>query len=432
MSGALLNGVQGPESRHRATGTIVIGGDYRALGVVRSLGRHNIPVWVLTDEHRLSASSRFSKTNQPFPDADDNAREAYLLELAQAHGLHGWVLIPSGDETAAFIARRHQSLSQIFTLTTPPWDVFRWAYDKQLTNQIADRLGIDHPRTWHPDGSHSLASLDVVFPAILKPAYKVTLNHFTIAKAWQVESREELTARYDEVVRLAGPDAVMVQELIPGGGESQLSYAALARDGRVVAAVTARRTRQFPMDFGRASTFVETIDDGEVALEARRLVREMRFDGLVEIEFKRDQRDRRLKLLDVNPRVWGWHTLGRRAGVDFPYLLWRLAVGMPVDEVRPKPGVRWIRGLTDFPTVLKEVRAGRLGIAEYLRTLRPPAEWAVLAFDDPWPALYEVVDTLRVALRRGTHRSEKGDAAIEQTQPIAAARDVLDAELITD
>src|SRR5947209_625203 len=30
-------------------GAVVIGGDYRGLGIVRSLGRHGIPVWVLTD-----------------------------------------------------------------------------------------------------------------------------------------------------------------------------------------------------------------------------------------------------------------------------------------------------------------------------------------------------------------------------------------------
>ncbi len=43
------------------TGALVIGGDYRGLGVVRSLGRHGIPVWVLKDEHGLAASSRYAR-----------------------------------------------------------------------------------------------------------------------------------------------------------------------------------------------------------------------------------------------------------------------------------------------------------------------------------------------------------------------------------
>ena len=64
--------------------------------------------------------------------------------------------------------------------------------------------------------------------------------------------------------RSADPDTLMVQELIAGGGEAQLSYAALCRDGVPLAAVTARRTRQYPAEFGRASTFVETIECPEI------------------------------------------------------------------------------------------------------------------------------------------------------------------------
>ncbi len=395
-----------------STGAIVIGGDYRALGVVRSLGRHGIPVWVMTDEHRISASSRFCKRSVEWPDATDEERVAFLIDLAIENGLTGWALIPSGDETAALISRHYQSLSQVFSLTTPAWDVFRWAYDKHYTNEIADTLGIAHPRTWYPANDDELAALDVVFPAILKPAYKVTLNNFTIAKAWQADLHQQLIERYKEAVAHAGPDAVMVQEIIPGGGETQLSYAALARDGRVVASIAARRTRQFPMDFGRASTFVESIIDDEVATEARRLIKAMSFDGLVEVEFKRDPRDHQLKLLDVNPRVWGWHTLGRGAGVDFPYLLFRQAFGLPIEEVHGKPGVRWVRGLTDLPTVLKEVRARRMGPIQYLRSVRPPAEWSVLSVSDPGPALYEIPDTLRVAFRRERHQTEPGTASV--------------------
>ena len=37
------------------TGGVVIGGDYQGLGIVRSLGRHGVPVYVIDDEsaHRV-------------------------------------------------------------------------------------------------------------------------------------------------------------------------------------------------------------------------------------------------------------------------------------------------------------------------------------------------------------------------------------------
>ena len=126
------------------------------------------------------------------------------------------------------------------------------------------------------------------------------------------------------------------------------------------------------------------------------------FDGLVEVEFKRYRRDGRLKLLDVNPRIWGWHTLGRRAGVDFPYLLWRMLNGAPVSPARGRPGVRWVRALTDVPTVLGALRAGELSFPAYLSSLRGPIEYAVLARDDPLPAIVELPSALHLAwVRRG-------------------------------
>ncbi len=389
-----------------STGALIIGGDYRGLGVVRSLGRHDIPVWVLTDEHRLAAHSRYCRKSFEWPDTSDSDRERFLIELNRTYGLEGWALIPTGDETAAFVASRHQVLSELFTLTTPPWSVFRWAYDKRLTNQLADRCNIARPKTWHPANQDEVASLDVQFPVILKPAFKTSLNPFTITKAWRVETRQELVTRYLEATAHSASDAIMVQEIISGDGKSQLSFAALVKDGHIVASITAQRTRQYPMDFGRASTFVETIDDQEVESASRRLLEAMQFTGLVEVEFKRDSRDGQLKLLDINPRVWGWHSLGYKAGVDFPYLQWRQIFGLSVDEAHSSSGIRWVRGLTDFPTVMKEIRAGRIGLKEYWRSIRPPAEWALIAIDDPIPALIEVPYTIRIAMRRGELKSD--------------------------
>jgi len=152
----------------------------------------------------------------------------------------------------------------------------------------------------------------------------------------------------------------------------------------------ARRTRQYPVDFGRSSTFVETVDEYQIEEAGRRLVSEMRLTGVVEIEFKRDPRDGLYKLLDINPRIWGWHTLGRRAGIDFSYLLWRLTQGDSFSETRGLAGVRWVRMSTDLAAAVTEMRHGRLSARGYLKSLCGPVESAIFAADDPLPALLEM------------------------------------------
>jgi D-aspartate ligase len=377
-------------------GALVIGADYRALGVVRSLGRRGVPVWVLRHgDDRLAGLSRFAKRTLPLADGAE-----FLLQLAREHGLDGWALFPSGDETAAFVARHHAELGERYRLTTPAWDVTQYAYDKRLTYPLADSLGVDAPRTWYPHGRDEVAAIEVEFPVILKPAVKDGFNRLTAAKAWRVDSREELLARYDEACTFVDPEILMVQELIPGGGAEQLSYAALCENGRPLAAMTARRTRQFPMDFGRASTFVESVELPEVVAPSETLLEHLGYTGLVEVEFKRDPRDGRCKLLDINPRVWGWHTLCARAGIDFSYLAWRLARGESVRTGTARAGVRWTRLTTDLPTAVKEIRGGRLSLRDYLGSLRGPRERAIYAHDDPLPGLLEVPLLASLVVRR--------------------------------
>jgi D-aspartate ligase len=368
---------------------------------VRSLGRRGIPVCVLRDEHRLASLSRYASRCLPWPARDTPAQLDYLLELAERHGMTGWALIPTGDETAALVARHHAELQQRFVVTTPPWEVLRWAYDKRLTHELAGRVGVDCPRTYCPGSRPELSAWTGGFPAILKPAIKESFNRFTHARAWRVEDRDQLQERYEQASALVDPATIMVQELVPGGGEAQFSYAALCAGGKPIASVVARRTRQYPIDFARSSTFVDAVDEPGVEGPARSVLAELGITGLVEVEFKRDPRDGRYKLLDINPRVWGWHTLGRRVGCDFPFLLWQLVHGHPVPEIRGRAGVRWIRAATDLPTAMEAIWRGQLSVGAYLRSLRGPVEPAVFAWDDPLPGLLELPLLTALALRRG-------------------------------
>lgn len=372
-------------------GALVMDADYRGLAVVRSLGRYGIPVWVLRHGDQLLATlSRYNHRTLSWPSQDEEEKVNFLVSLADREDIRDWVLFPTGDEGAALVARHHKTLGEHFQLTTPPWGVLQWLYDKRLTYRLADSVGVDHPWTLYPANGEQVAASECPYPVILKPAYSSSYNRFTASKAWRVDNREQLLARYDEAKTLVDPGALMIQELIPGRGESQFSYTALCQDGRVIASLTARRTRQIPMDFGRASTFVETVDDPTTSAASVRLIEALRYTGIVEVEFKRDHRDGKLKLLDINPRVWGWHSLCGPAGVDYPYLLWLLTIGEPIPATKAVTGVRWVRMSTDAPTAIREVLHGRLSFREYVRSIWPPVASAIYASDDPLPGVLEI------------------------------------------
>jgi predicted ATP-grasp superfamily ATP-dependent carboligase/glycosyltransferase involved in cell wall biosynthesis len=316
---------------------------------------------------------------------------AWLLELAQRERLGGWVLLPTDDQTAALLARHSDQLGDQYRVATSGWEATRVAYDKRETHRFAAELGVPQPWTSFPPSRAAVAGLECRFPVVIKPAVKAELNDLTAAKAWRVEDGDELLSRYDEACALVAPEIVMVQELVAGGsGAQQLSYVALCRDGEVLADATARRLRQQPMDFGLASSYVETTDPIDASAHGARLLNALRFTGIVEVEFKRDPRDGEPKLLDINARVWGWHTLCIRAGVDFVALWWDLLHGRDVPRVTARAGVRWVRMATDLPTAVGEIRRGRLRPGEYAGSLKGPLEHAIYSPDDPLPALVDV------------------------------------------
>jgi len=376
---------------NETTGALVVGGNLNGLSIARSLGRHSVPVWVVSPPNiRLASFSRYTRRTLPWPSGDDETQVEYLLEVAARNNLDQWVLFPTSDETAALLSRFHSRLSRRFRVSTPTWNVLRWAYDKRLTYLLAAEQHVDYPATFYPRTDADLEGVNCEFPAILKPATHASINRLTEDKAWRVANHEELLAKYREARELMPPELILVQEMIPGSGGSQFSFAALCCDGKTIASLTARRTRQYPIDFGYSSSFVETMDVPEIVAPSQRLLAAMGYTGIVEVEYKFDFRDGRFKLLDINPRLWTWSPLGGRAGMDFPYLLWKMLQGKQVREQTAPAGVRWVRMSTDVPAAFQEILRGRLNLREYVASMRGPLQFALVTADDPLPGLMDL------------------------------------------
>lgn len=389
--------------RGPSRGAIVLGGAHGSLEVARSLGRRGIPVWLLTADNPLASFSRYVARAVRWRGPGDAGAADFLIGLARRHGLEGWVLFAGSDEDVRLVAQNHAALGAVFTLTTVPWEQLRWAVDKRLMNARADALGIAHPQTRYPQSSDDLASLGVPFPVILKATARNGHNRFVDAKAWRIDDAPLLRARYEEAEALVGADRIMVQELIPGDGMAQFSYAALWDRGKPVASLVARRRRQFPIEFGFTSTFVETIEQPQVEADAVRFLASLEYSGLVEIEFKYDALAGAYKILDVNARPWTWIAIGAAAGIDFPILQWRLAAGEATGEDiaarRGRAGARWLYVSRDVAATIGGMATGRF--RNRLGSLSGPWTLAVFAKDDPWPALLDLpLSIARFALRK--------------------------------
>jgi predicted ATP-grasp superfamily ATP-dependent carboligase len=388
---------------HSTVGAVVIGGDYQGLGIVRSLGRHGVPVCVVDDEHSISRYSRYAKKFVSVSGLHD-ARKTVdsLLAIGKRHGLQGWVLYPTREELVAAISHHRAELSEVFRVPTAGWETVKWAWDKRNTYHLAQELGIPIPVTHYPENVDQLAKLDGLEPPFaIKPAIKEHFFYATKAKAWRANNHAELRTLFQKAAALAGSGEIMVQELIPGGGSQQFSYCAFFRDQQAVGKMVVRRRRQHPLEFGRASTYVETVDAPVLEELSERFLSAIHYYGLVEVEFKLDPRDSQYKLLDVNARTWGYHSLGAKAGVDFSYMLYADQVGLPIGACRGRAGYAWVRNTTDIPAAMVAILNGDTSVVNYLRSLRDCNVEAVFSASDPLPGMAEVALIPYLAIKRG-------------------------------
>lgn len=374
-------------------GVVVMGADFQALGLVRSLGRRGVPVYVCSAHLDVARFSRYGARHFRLPRGENGAGLLeFLLGLAEREGLAGWLLVPNDDEQVEFISAHRGTLGGLFHLAVPGEQAVRIVADKRLTYAFAREHGVPVPATWTPASLEEVAQLGCEFPAVIKPARRQPFFRLTGRKAYRANDRGELVALCRRLSGLVPLSQLMVQELIPGGPRNLYSFAALASGGEVLAWLVAERRRQHPMDFGRATTYARTVRNPALEELGRRLLKLLAFDGLAEVEFMRDPRGGDYKFLEINARIWGWHSLGAAAGVDFPYLLFQHASRRPVEPAPYREDARWVRLLTDLPTVLHEFLRGRVRMREVLSSYRGLRKCdAVYAGDDPLPFFMEIL-----------------------------------------
>jgi predicted ATP-grasp superfamily ATP-dependent carboligase len=388
----------------REPGVLLLGSDFKALAVARSLGRRGVRVAVLDNLPRSAWFSRYVGPRFRWSESMCSASlPGFLLRLADMAGTQGFVLWPAQDDALELVARNRESLGSAYELITPPWDVLRHAHDKRLLHDAADDVGVSRPRTWYPPDERSLHTLQVEFPAIIKPAVSIYMQHVLGRKALPVRDTDQLVEAYRLAAAIMPAEHIMVQEVIPA--EHQYSVGAFAEDGRVVSAMTARRTRQYPIDYGLSSSFVEAVEVPRLMEPAERIIRKLGISGMVEVEFIHDPRDDQAKLLDVNPRPWGWHALCIACGLDFPYIQYERVRGRPAPHREPRYGPRWIRLLTDVPAGLQGIRAGMFSPGAYMRSLFGGKKvGSVFDMSDPLPAAGD----LAVAVLRTVSAAARG------------------------
>lgn len=342
------------------------------LGAVRSLGKKGFYVIAgAPGKHAQSFYSKYCNESVIYPDPRDERRFIdFLLEYFQKNKVD--VLLPIGYLATVAISKYKDELLSYTKIPVADYQSMQIASDKYRTMEMARELGIPTPREYS-----SIEDVNT-YPIVAKGIYESGQVRY-------INSAEELN-------RIPLSNNIL-QEYIPGEG---FGFYALFNKGEERAIFMHKRMREYPIT-GGSSTAAESMYDPELRDLGLTLLKALDWHGVAMVEFKKDSRDGKYKLMEINPKFWGSLDLSIASGVDFPYLTVMMALEgdiQPVLDYNRDVKFRW-----PFPDDILHMLANPKSAKHAIRDIFDKKAKSNIVLDDIKPNLFQLYQTGIVVLQ---------------------------------
>ncbi|AKJ39836.1 carboxylate--amine ligase [Methanosarcina barkeri] len=323
----------------------------KALVVVRSLGKQGIEVTTGDKtSFSLSSYSKYSSKSVSYPSPQKYPLN-FITSLTEEVSKNKYdVLIPVHSEDTYLIAKHKSKLEPYVKVPLHNYSTIINVNDKGYLMKVAENLGIRVPKTFYPTNLNELDSIvnNVNFPLVIK-----LRNSSSSIGLSYVYSKEELLKKYEETIlkfNLSSSEYPLIQEYIEGEG---YGVSLLYNQGSLRAKFTHKRLREYPIS-GGPSTYRISVKHPKMEKLAIKLLDYFKWHGVAMVEFKLDKKNNEPVLMEINPRFWGSINQAVQSGVDFPYLLYTMAVEGDVKPVfNYKVGIKTRNMFIDSVAILK-------------------------------------------------------------------------------
>lgn len=380
-------------SKQLAKGKVlVLGCTHGGLSVIRSLGKRGLYIIASTYNPReFGLASRYIKEQVVCPHPQDE--EAFIdFLLDKADQWKGALILETNDFYATVLSKNKERLSEHYRLVVPDWEVAQIFIEKDQTYALADKCGVLYPKVYRPSTMEELDDIidEIVFPTMVKPVRSHQFYAAFKTKLFTADNPDELRHVFKRALDAELP--VIVAEIIPGTDyktlERVLVY--INTHGEISAEMYNLKLRQTPPMFGmnRVGQTVPLMP--EVREETFKLLNDVNFKGLAGVEFKRDPRDKRLKLIEINVRLLADTQLAIACGIDLPWIIYQDIVEDHQIKVNDYKSTYYIHFITDVIDFFKQDKDRLKNPGRYLEPyLARRKTFAYISLSDPMPFLTE-------------------------------------------
>ena len=362
------------------------------VAVIRALAGNGLEV-IGADDRKLPVNfhSKYTKPYYLYPEPEKEGFLDAIIRIIREEKPD--VVLPMvGTRQFSKYKREFERFTQ---LIVPEYDGFSIAFDNQMTLEECAKIGIPCPQILAE--SEAIAELDRnIYRSdpvwvVVKPREEFGGGYgvsFVKDTGSLIKAKKECESQYGEAV---------LEEFIPGNTESMRTVNLLFdRKSQLAAYFTTKKIRQWP-ETGGISVLSVSTNEWKLVEMVLPFFEKWRWQGPAEVELKMDSRDHKPKLIEINPRFWGYIGFPIRCGVNFPMIACELARGaLAQSGVYPKypVGIKYINPSAYIKVIVSDMISSKnklKAIAKIITDLKGKKVTNNIQLSDPLPIIGKIL-----------------------------------------
>lgn len=380
-----------------------------SLSTVRALGKAGrFVVCGASKKSAMALHSKYVQQKFVYTAPKENQSEFVADIQNQAQALFNEygekpIVFCFSDATHLSLARAYSQLQNVLLFPLPPHEPREVTFDKEKTYTFAQTLHIPTIACYQQEQFEN-----VQYPAVVKPRHSIVWKdgRGVSGTAEFVSTQEELETTFHHIRTQTG-ESPLVQEYIEG---DEYGVECVCKGGSILLQFAHKRIRSLSPRGGAAVVKETAPNTEEVALMKKytaTLLRELQWTGPAMVEFKIDNRDNSVRLMEINGRFWGSLPLAFVAGVDFAKVYCSLAeqavlensTDIQIAHKRTRHFLgdcKWLLSVFFAKDVMREKLYPRRTQALWDFIVEPFRSQAdIFAFNDVMPSFWEYIAILK-------------------------------------
>ncbi len=323
-------------------------GEYKnTYAILRALKEKGLKVGIIFNSlHSMSIYSRFVdkrffiKSNL-LKNSSIEEFESYkneVISILKSNKIN--VFIPVGNMSFHFASKYKEELEKLTRLLVVDKDCMQVAQNKEMTFKFAEKIGVPTPGTYYLNSVDDIEKIagEVTFPCVVKK------TNFFEGGVVYCNNKDELTNKLKIIMasRASNASYPIVQEYVSGPGTG---FYGIFKNGKCINYFIHERIHEYPVT-GGSSSFAKSIYNDKLKELGAKVLEGLNWQGVAMVEFKKDIINGTYKLMEINPKYWGSLELSYRAGINFPYINYLIAMDKPLETTpqtyRENVYFRWI------------------------------------------------------------------------------------------